>query len=528
MKKTINLSIYLIKKDFEEKIFKKSNLPSIKIGEGDLYIGEPKSSPPKWRHFFNNDASLASIFNTYPSAVFIVTTSDRIFALSFGGGRHLLNSDAIEENFGFLTVLNLVDPKNLRSIDKKDMSGISRNIREQISKNGQIIDFGINIDRDLVYGVTGKSTDSELGGMITGKDSLHTSLKKDCMEIKQLLGKYYTHYKSNKYKDNFPWIDNIKELRNREKINQLNAKLLVMLNNDEIGEEDKLWSAVPVVLDWSRVAGFSFSNKKEQELKSDIFLTDFKEMIEEKEIDIDMLKNQYKVFCFDYDMEIIEESPWSLYSCLYCEITEGDNHYFLNNKKWYEINKSFIKSIQHYISGIKESAINFIDYNYTIHNGPKGEGEFGYNKEFANVNNLCPMDRNLVSYRGDKVEFCDIFGNKTIIHTKHYSGSSALSHLFNQGLVSGTLFKQEPEFRTSVNAILCANQKIKNIETIDVSNFEIVFGIISHSKKDLDLPIFSEITLANIHKSLSSFGYKVTYKKIYNNKKEVVSKSASQ
>lgn len=520
MKKTINLSIYLIKKETEETIFKKTNLPSIKIGDGNLYIGESKSSPPKWRHFFNNDASLSNIFNKYPSAIFLVKASDRIFALSFGGGRHLLNSDAIEENFGFLTVLNLVDPKNLRSIDKKDMSGISKNIREQISKNGQIIDFGINIDRDLVYGVTGKSTDPVLGGMITGKDSLHTSLKNDCTEIKQLLEKYYGYYKSNKYKNNFPWIDNIKELRNKEKVKQLNDKLLVMLNDNEFGDEGKLWSAVPVILDWSRVAGFSFSGRKQQELKSDIFLSDFKEVVGEEKIDLDMLKNQYKVFCFDYDMEIIEESPWSLYSCLYCEIKEGDNHYFLNNKKWYEIDKSFIKNIQDYINRIKESSTNFIDYNYAVHNGEKGEGEFGYNKEFAKVNNLCPMDRNFVSYHGDQVEFCDAFGNKRIIHTKHYSGSAALSHLFNQGLVSGTLFKQEPEFRTSANAILCSDQKIQNIENTDVSDFEIIFGIISHSKKDLDLPIFSKITLTNIHKSLSSFGYKVTYKKIYNNKKE--------
>jgi uncharacterized protein (TIGR04141 family) len=523
MKKTTRLSIYLIKKEFEENIFKESGLESIKIGNGDLYIGKSKTSPPKWRFFFNENSSLSSLINSYSSAVFIVKTDYRLFAIVFGGGKNMVNRNAIEDNFGFLTVLNLVDPNNLRSIDKKDMSGVSKNTREQISKNGQIIDFGINIDHDLIYGVTGKSSDSELGGMITGKDSLHISLKNNCDNIGEILGKYFKYYISEKYKENFPWIDNIKEVKDKDKIEYLNEKLISILMQEGVDEESKIWMAVPIIADWSNIAGFSFSARKNQELFSDLFISDFKKFTNNEKIKISDLKNRFKVYCFNGDMEIIEDSPWSLYSCIYCEI---EKEFFLSNKKWYKINEKFIETIESNINEIKESDIDFIDYNYQVHNKRNGkkpvEGEYGYNKDLSKNLNYCLMDRKLIKYNGDKVEFCDVFGNDKIIHVKHYSGSSALSHLFNQGLVSGTLFRQEPSFRKDVNDILCENNKIADIENVKFSNFEIIFGIISHSKKNLDLPIFSKITLTNVYKLLTSFGYKVSFKKIYNNKKDPI------
>jgi len=65
------------------------------------------------------------------------------------------------------------------------------------------------------------------------------------------------------------------------------------------------------------------------------------------------------------------------------------------------------------------------------------------------------MDRQTVELkkRGlTKVEFCDLFGlNKEIVHIKRYTGSSELSHLFQQGVVSAELFLHEPEFRKLVN-----------------------------------------------------------------------------
>ncbi len=56
------------------------------------------------------------------------------------------------------------------------------------------------------------------------------------------------------------------------------------------------------------------------------------------------------------------------------------------------------------------------------------------------------MDKKNIPYGGgySRIEFCDLFSkSKQMIHVKRYGGSSVLSHLFNQGLVSGECTPQD-------------------------------------------------------------------------------------
>ena len=96
-----------------------------------------------------------------------------------------------------------------------------------------------------------------------------------------------------------------------------------------------------------------------------------------------------------------------------------------------------------------------------------------------------------------KIEFCDLYAkNRKIIHVKKYGGSSVLSHLFSQGIVSGELFIADGEFRKKVNEKLPADRKISNPEINPVpSDFEIVFAVISSLSKKLDIPFSAKLIL---------------------------------
>ena len=48
----------------------------------------------------------------------------------------------------------------------------------------------------------------------------------------------------------------------------------------------------------------------------------------------------------------------------------------------------------------------------------------------------------------------------------------------------------------------------------DARGYEVVFAIISKSKKPLDIPFFSKVSLRNARKRLEAYGYRVTKKKI--------------
>jgi uncharacterized protein (TIGR04141 family) len=115
-----------------------------------------------------------------------------------------------------------------------------------------------------------------------------------------------------------------------------------------------------------------------------------------------------------------------------------------------------------------------------------------------------------------KIEFCDLLtNNKKIIHVKKYGGSSVLSHLFAQGMVSGELFIGDKKFREKVNKGLPESHRIENTEDRPIaSDYEIIFAIISSLDKDLDIPFFSKVNLRSAKRRLGAFGYKVSLQKI--------------
>lgn len=137
------------------------------------------------------------------------------------------------------------------------------------------------------------------------------------------------------------------------------------------------------------------------------------------------------------------------------------------------------------------------------------------------------MDKKNIPYGGgyNKIEFCDLFSkNKEIIHVKIYGGSSVLSHLFNQGLVSGELYKSEKSFRNKVNEELEDDFKLSDTNNINPSNYKVIHVIISHVRKELNIPFFSKVSLKNAKKRLETIGYDVCLIKIKSDKKNDVEK----
>ena len=129
------------------------------------------------------------------------------------------------------------------------------------------------------------------------------------------------------------------------------------------------------------------------------------------------------------------------------------------------------------------------------------------------------MDKKNIRITGaaSPVEPCDLFrGNNEFIHVKRYGGSSVLSHLFNQGLVSGELFQMESEFRELFNSKLPKGRKLSNTKVRPNRNdYKIIFAIISESnEKDLSIPFFSRISLKHVITRLEARGFVVLSAKI--------------
>ena len=519
-KLTNKLSVYLIKKEYlsPENILK--NYDELKNESveniGNLYYGDSNIFEPSWvKKFFGEsfDNSFGNnnlkIFTASSKAVLLVSVGDRLFALAFGYGHTLLNSGVWEERFGLKVTLNVIDSENVRSIDKQNMSVTPKFSKEQITKDGEFADFGIDIEQDLIRGITGKSKDEDFGKIVTGKDALSVSVKVNHADVKSFLETCYEKYNSDDYKKNFSWIDKISAIKDPITIEGFDNKLIEKIKNKEF---EKIWMAIPEIIAWEDVSEFKLRNHS---FGDDIDLRTYLKFLSDEEkqsLSSKILKEQY-VDCISASSDRSIHS-WKVYNCLYCEIENNEQVYILSNGNWYRIESNFAEQVSNSFNSLKEQSAEVY-----LPNCRQGEYENAYNERAAKeLPDTYSMDGTLIYHGGinQKIEFCDLFTKKgELIHVKHYGASAVLSHLFSQGLVSGELFLSDQGFREKLNGKLPDGYKLENVVVRpEPSEYKIIFAIISKSEKDLNIPFFSKVNIRNIKTRLENLGYSVFLSKI--------------
>jgi uncharacterized protein (TIGR04141 family) len=279
------------------------------------------------------------------------------------------------------------------------------------------------------------------------------------------------------------------------------------LNQDDL---DKIWLAVPEVINWADVAGFRYVRAKRAELHDDLKLEDLLHELDGETLSFEDLTNDH-IFAVAAD----QDEPlfrWPILRCLYAELPLNRKTYILTAGKWYEIAQDFVSEIHRDFANTAECDINLPDY--------VGGSEFEYNTfAAASLDGACCMDQKMIIHGGghNRIKFCDIFtSDKKLIHVKKFGGSSVLSHLFSQGAVSGELFISDAEFRAKLNRSLPRGYKVTNprVARPNASQYQVVFAIISGSANPLDIPFFSKVSLRNARRRLVSYGYAVSKKKI--------------
>lgn len=479
--------------------------------DGTLYTSSNPVSLPKWASFFAGaiDVQALDLQTASASAVLALRVKDRLFAVTFGYGRHLLNPLVVESSFGLRVTLNAVAADKIRSIDKKAFEGISTHTREQASKDTSIGDFGLDVERDVLRAVVGTPTDPTLGTRLAGMDALTATCKLSLDALPDLLGAYLSKSLETTYKQKYPWVDNIREVREKRLKNRLDEELLNVLGDTD---NPKAWLAVPDLVDWNDIEGFKYSAAKSADLFPDLHLRDYLDKVLTKAPSIDMLRSQRV-----YGIRATSNQPfdkWPIYRCLYAEVTLDKQTYLLTGGAWYSVDIDFMNMINAAVNAIPQTS--FVPLDYT-----EGDDEADYNKKLAaSLAGACCLDGRTIQYGGgrSKVEFCDVLSpSRQLVHVKRYAGSSVLSHLFAQGVVSATSFLRDPAFRTQVNQLLPAELRLANPNIQpNASEYEVAYVIASRSAKPLtpaSLPFFSRVTLRNANLTLAPMGFKVTLTK---------------
>lgn len=506
-----SFSIFLVRQGVRAEDAIKPGLQRVVVqGVGDLHYKQNPRRAPKWLAFFDERLEhRPPLYSATNGAILTVKRNKRVFALSFGVGRHLLNPGTTEESFGLKVTLNSVDPKRLKSVDRKTFDAISCHTRTQASQPGDVTAFGLNVEQDLLRAATGSPLDPQLGVRMTGMDALLVTVPVTLDRIPSLLDSYLNQFHSDEYKKAFPWVDHIGEVRDPQLRDLLDDQLLSSIRTAD-PSDISAWLAVPELIEWAEIGGFRYKNHENEELHSDLHLRDFLATVTDvRDLSVDALRHRH-VYAYDVQGDAWTKR-WTVYNCLYGEIERGGTAYLLSGGKWYRVDRDFVATVNRSVARIVANS-ELPAY--------ADKSEEHYNKRVAreSAGKTALLDRKLIRVGGTAVEFCDLYTTDgRMVHVKRYGGSSVLSHLFAQGSVAANAFLEEETFRTAVNNKLPPSHRLKDpIPRPDASQYEVRYAIVSRSRKRIDhaLPFFSRLNLRNAARQLRGFGFKVSLCKI--------------
>ena len=484
-------------------------VPPLTTLQPSLFVRGRPPHPPPWLSYLapHVRGGLTNLYAASSGAVLLVEATDRVFAITLGQGRHLLNTSAFESDFGLKVVLNTVMPDQLKSVDAKTVEENTLHTRREVSRNSSFSAFGLDVSRDLLRAVTGKPQDDSLGPWLTGSDSLGMPTRFPVPELPTLAARLLAAYESDSYKAHFDFIDFLRPEKSPARKLELEELLVEALQREELGD---VHLAAPEPLDWSDMDGFRFSTEPSSRPNdNDPRITNYLATREGDEISVATLKSD-KMFAISASTTYAQAS-WPVFRCIVYQVELEGQLYVLSGGDWFRVNLEFKERVYDEVAILTATMEGLPEAD-------SGTSEDAYNMKAATVLGALYLDKKLVIDGGpDRMEICDILTRAGgFIHVKHRGSSSTLSHLFTQGLNSAERLLQDANFRAKAREI-AASENPDFAEVIpdtrpNADDHEITFVVITRSNRDtpLTLPFFSVVSLRAAALRLRALGFRVS------------------
>jgi uncharacterized protein (TIGR04141 family) len=479
-----------------------------------LAVGPTSSRTPAWVGYLRPhiaEPALDALRNASTAAVLLLNVENRIFALTFGYGRFLLDLDKLEHDFGLKVLVNTVAPDQLKSIDARSYDELTLHTRRDVSSESSLPAFEVDVNRDVVRSITGSPESEELARRMTGSDSLALNTRVQLPEVPDLCRELLKKYASEDYKTRFEFIDHLRRVTDKATVAHLDETLVDAIRAKDL---DAMHLAPPETLDWVDIEGFRFSiHGSNEEPATDPAISAYLAAIDPETVDLDDLK-RHRVLAIGAALGGPVRS-WSIYKCVVFETKQGDAMYVLTGGEWFRVSASFFDQITAFADQLHELDID-------LPQAVRGMKEDDYNVAAAAATGSLCLDRQFLTKSvPDRVELCDLLtSERQLIHVKKRGASSTLSHLFAQGVNSAEWLIQDPAFRDE------ARELIHGLDPgyaalipegpIDPTEWEVAFVVITRSTRDspLTLPFFSLVTLRSAVRRLQALRFRVSAKSV--------------
>lgn len=482
--------------------------------DGALYVKRTAEKRPKWSEIVDavTGMEVSQIGNKSSSAVLFLRSGNMLFAFTFGYGRYLINTSYFVQDFGLKTALNTLDHESLRSVDLHTLEDQPVQKKSQATRESEASVFGIDISRDVLRAVTGSPKAGIDFKNISGGDAMFSfGVELEIEDLPALASLIASYYENDDYKSGFSWVDNVRRVKEKILLDELDEKLVEAIKN----KEPSLVITLPEIGKWDSILGFSFTRSK-RELSPTIQADTYLSGIDEEKISIESVKRD-RLYVFDIHEN---ESDHSIYKCIYLEIQSALKTHVIFGGVWYEIDNTFMGRINSTLNQVEVSDLKFPSIEIWKEGEEiKIETEGDYNIRASNAYGYYLLDKKLIKSNKttSSIELCDLLTpNKQFVHVKHRKGGSAgLSHLFAQGGVAAEIMLGDKEFRkaarTVLNRIGAAARDIVPLDNLRSADCEIVFLILGDDSATVknNLPFFSKVNLSRAYENLSQRGFSV-------------------
>lgn len=513
-------SIYLLKEPYDARTAletgstlrptRADNLPD---GARLLLHDGPEHSP-WWKDYFLVRRTLRQAGK---GAIVFLPVQNRVFALCLGHVSHNLKDEAYEYDFGIRTTLNCVDPRKLKNTDTLE-PGAARRRRTQLATETDLTYFDFDADSSVLKSITGKVRDehADIVRNVTGASSLRITTIVEADALPDLCARLLKVYEDDSYLTTFPNIQKIAPVRDPSRIVALNNLLLAEIRT----QGDRVRLTVPEMIDYERDEDFLYAtfstakfSRRHPEVAIEHYYQDNPRLAD---LTIEGLKSQ-RLYLTNEHGEVRKTYPL-FKALLFDTALEGDESaYYLNEGNWYEVDRSYVARLQAVLDEHWTELPYLAPYSQTC------EGD--YNEAAGEKAGFVCLDKTNVSPKGQtSIEPCDLYtvvdGRATLIHVKISTGSSLLSHLFNQGTNSVELLRSEDGVPERLASLIREKANDKSdidalVAAVRPDNYAVVFAIISRKDpglKSLNLPLFSRISLArNVRQLRRVMGVPVTF-----------------
>jgi len=198
--------------------------------DGLLAVGPNLPKDPPWLEFIRSGTSApVNLRNLSSSAVIIVQVGGDTLAYCFGYGRYLLDDAYIDGSFGLRLAFNILDPDKIRSLDSKRLDNYQFS-RHQTHEGRNVVQFGFDVESDLLHAVMGIPKTNALCKAIAGRDAAILNCSLEIKDLAKKSKEILKAFKETSYRTHFEWLDNIKKIKDRSFIGKLDKELINRMN----------------------------------------------------------------------------------------------------------------------------------------------------------------------------------------------------------------------------------------------------------------------------------------------------------